>query len=231
MLGPSFVLHVPKRENFMSRRISISAKFTVPVALLFIAVMAATSIVLFFSFRASLDDELERRASVTTALLKQEFESWLGPKYGVLKAQVVEALDAYPDSGRIKRVYGSFLKQDKEMLDNYFGDTVPLPSGGIMVLGSGSALPASYDQTGRGWYKAAAASQEIIATAPYIDAFTGKLVITLALRADAGSKLLGVAGIDIEASKISTIASSKKLSGNGTSYMIGSDGLFVTHED
>lgn len=78
----------------MSRRTSNSAKFTVPVALLFTAVTAAISVVLFFSFRASLDTELQNRASVTTALRKQELESWLGPKYGILRAQAAEAADA-----------------------------------------------------------------------------------------------------------------------------------------
>lgn len=51
----------------------------------------------------------------------------------------------------------------------YFGDMTPLEQKGMMILSSDTKLPVGYDQTGRGWFTPALASEGIIATEPYID--------------------------------------------------------------
>ncbi|GAB1482348.1 hypothetical protein MASR2M78_11630 [Treponema sp.] len=192
--------------------------------------MSISSIV-YYSFRSSLDAELEKRAEAVTTLLKQEFSAWLGPKYGTLRAQSSEVSNTYPDKALLIGMLSRLLKTDTEVMELYFGDTKPFSSGGLMQLASNSSLPSSYDQTSRAWYKAAVDSQDIILTSPYIDASTGKLVISLALRVEKDGKLLGVSGMDIEATKISEITASKKLSAQGITYLVDAEGKYVTNRD
>ncbi len=215
----------------MTIKTSITAKFVAPVAVLFLLVMTMSSGVLFISFRSALDGELEQRSYATTSLLREEFNSWLGPKYGILRAQVGEVQETYPDGDRLQRTFARFLEGDREIMEVYFGDTVPYSRGGMMRLATGTILPSSYDQTGRGWYRDAAAGNDIVATAPYVDAGTGKLVISLALKAVRDGELLGVAGVDIEATRLTEIAASKKLSEGGVTYLVDGEGKYMTHAD
>lgn len=45
-----------------------------------------------------------------------------------------------------------------------------------------TGVPADYDPTGRPWYKQAESAGRPVVTPPYIDAGTGKLVVTFAVR-------------------------------------------------
>jgi len=167
-------------------------------------------------------------AGTTTSLLKQELDSWIGTKYGILRSQKAVVDERYPDGGAILSFLARVLPEDKDNMEVYWGDSKPYKDGGQMLLGSGLKLPASYDQTIRGWYRSALASDGIVATEPYVDAGTGKLVITLAL---AVSPAKGVVGIDIELTKIVGIVAAKKISAHGQTWLVSKDGKYITNDD
>ena len=212
----------------MNRVHSLASRLVLAVSLLIVAVLSIVGTVIFFDFRSSLDSELSSMAGTTTALLKQELDSWIGTKYGILRSQKTVVDEYYPDGKAILSFLAGVLPEDKDNMEVYWGDSKPYKDGGQMLLGSGLKLPASYDQTIRGWYQSAMAKGDIVSTEPYVDAGTGKLVITLAL---AVSQTKGVVGIDIELTKVVGIVAAKKISTKGKTWLVSKEGKYITNED
>lgn len=90
-------------------------------------------------------------------------------------------------SGELKPV----LDQAKEAVldDMYIGQPDKMTQ-----FSQATPVPPGYDPTGRPWYVAAAASQNAIASPPYIDASTKRPIITSPRRGATAVKLVAVAG-------------------------------------
>ncbi len=215
----------------MRKGLSTTARLMLLVSILFLAVIGAVSLFIFLGYRSTLDEQLRRSAAVDEQLLRQEIVSWIGPKYGYLFGQRAIVAELYPDARRIRSSFQGIYRADPDLLEMYFGDMTPLAKKGMMILSSDTKLPAGYDQTGRGWFKSALAAGGIIVTEPYVDAGTGKLVFSLALKVARGETPLGAVGIDIEASKISALVGAQRLSAGGSTSLVGSDGVFYTQDD
>lgn len=82
----------------------------------------------------------------------------------------------------------------------------------------------------RGWYKTAKSTKEIVITDPYIDAITGKIVITVAspLLSDNGT-VLGVCGLDIEVTELVALSQELKADTNGYAVLVDAAGNIVVH--
>lgn len=95
-----------------------------------------------------------------------------------------------------------------------------------------SIFPVSEDYVAqeRGWYKTAKSTKQIVVTDPYIDAITGKIVITVAspLLSDSGS-VLGVCGLDIEVSELVALSQQLKADTNGYAVLVDAAGNIVVH--
>lgn len=82
----------------------------------------------------------------------------------------------------------------------------------------------------RGWYKSAKSTKNIVVTDPYIDAITGKIVITVAspLLSDNGT-VLGVCGLDIEVTELVALSQELKADMNGYAVLVDAADNIVVH--
>lgn len=82
----------------------------------------------------------------------------------------------------------------------------------------------------RGWYQTAKSTKKIVVTDPYIDAITGKIVITVAspLISDNGS-VLGVCGLDIEVTELVSVSQGLKADTNGYAVLVDASDNIVVH--
>lgn len=82
----------------------------------------------------------------------------------------------------------------------------------------------------RGWYQTAKSTKAIVVTDPYIDAITGKIVITVAcpLLSDNGT-VLGVCGLDIEVSELVALSQELKADTGGYAVLVDAGGNIVVH--
>lgn len=87
-----------------------------------------------------------------------------------------------------------------------------------------------YVAQSRGWYQTAKSTREKVVTDPYIDAITGKIVITVAcpLLSDKGA-VLGVCGLDIEVSELVSLSQELKADDNGYAVLVDASGNIVAH--
>lgn len=97
-----------------------------------------------------------------------------------------------------------------------------------MVCG---AIPVADDYVAqeRGWYQEAKATGGTIITAPYIDAITGAIVITVASPLYSGSTFMGVCGLDIEVTELVTLAQELKADQNGYAVLVDNEDNIVVH--
>lgn len=150
----------------------------------------------------------------------REIESWARDKTDILSSLAPVALSAQPESylqqaqksGRFMQTYVG--RQDKRMVTN-----VPLN------------LPKDYDPTTRPWYADAAKAGKPILTAPYQDASSGTLVLSVAVPVQKDGRTEAVIGGDIGLDDI--IASTRALrpTEHSFAYLVAGDGKIIAHPD
>jgi methyl-accepting chemotaxis protein len=133
--------------------------------------------------------------------------------------------------------------------DLALGDADPVPTfrritaaGGFLAAYAGypdkvfkttlaDGLPPGYDPTARPWYKRAESAGKPVVTAPYIDAATGKLVVTIAVPVMRDGALKAVLGGDIEMNSV--IENVKAIHPTPKSFGVLVDGAgdIVAHPD
>lgn len=118
---------------------------------------------------------------------------------------------------------------DKDVMAIYLGDV-----NGGMTIKPDQSLPDGYDPRVRGWYKAAEADGNLIFTEPYVDAFTGKLVISPAVpvydKTD-GNKLVGILGADVLLDSVVDAVAKTQIGKTGYVFIVGSDLSVMSNPD
>ena len=120
------------------------------------------------------------------------------------------------------------LDQAKEAAaldDMYIGQ----PDKTMTQFSKATLVPPGYDPTGRPWYVAAIASQEAIASPPYIDASTKLPIITFAKARRDNGNVVAVAGGDVRLTRVVDEVVSTRLPGDGYAFLIAADGLVIAH--
>ncbi|WP_438296353.1 methyl-accepting chemotaxis protein [Sporosarcina sp. FA15] len=91
-------------------------------------------------------------------------------------------------------------------------------------------LGPDYDPTTRDWYtNAAAHPSEVQWSTPYIDKATGDYVITASIAVNAGGKLIGVVGIDLQLMTLSEKISSSEVGYKGYPVVFDTEGTAIVH--
>ncbi len=91
---------------------------------------------------------------------------------------------------------------------------------------------ADYNVLSREWFYKAMESGEICYTPPYIDATTGKMIITLSMSANDKNGATGVVGMDISLDTlVSYINNEKILHTIGKAFLLDSEDNFIAHEN
>ncbi len=88
----------------------------------------------------------------------------------------------------------------------------------------------NYVAQSRGWYQTAKSTKKIVITDPYIDAITGKIVITIAspVLSD-NNTVLGVCGLDIEITELISLSQEMKADTNGYAVLVDGSDNIVAH--
>ncbi len=90
--------------------------------------------------------------------------------------------------------------------------------------------PGEYDPLTRGWYKGALETDGVYISEAYVDATTGKMVITISKAVKKDGKVTGVVGADFFLDELEALANSL---GSSSSYaiLIDRDGTVITHKN
>lgn len=122
-----------------------------------------------------------------------------------------------------------YLKSYPQIASIYLGD-----KNKQFYLYPSEKLPDGYDCTQRSWYKEAIAAnnREVVWTAPYADATTNEMTITVAKAVtDDNGNIAGVFAIDMRLSSLSDIALKIKLGDEGYAMIVDNAGTIIGHKD
>ncbi|MBU5428132.1 cache domain-containing protein [Tissierella pigra] len=133
----------------------------------------------------------------------------------------------YELTGEVFEKLGYAHKSDAAILGAYIGlenkQTILYPE---------TELAPDYDPTARDWYRDAVVNKgNITYSDPYIDAFTGKNIITVSKTVEQNGNIVGALAIDIALEDLTNILSSIKVGENGYLHIIDSKGVTVAHPD
>jgi len=123
--------------------------------------------------------------------------------------------------------FESFLAENPDVLFLYMGTTR-----GDMFDPSWPDVPDDYDPTSRPWYQVAEETKETTWTAPYVDADTGEMIISLSTPVyNKAKKMIGVVAMDISLDSLSAEMNAIQIGQNGYPILIGPSNEVITHKD
>ncbi len=113
----------------------------------------------------------------------------------------------------------------------YIASVQPIPQGGFLYSDCHWEPPADFDQTTRNWFKSAVQNDSASFSDPYLDAYSGDVIVSISEPFKVRNELKGVTALDLKISEINQMINKIKLSEHGTTYLINSNGFYVAHED
>jgi len=142
-------------------------------------------------------------------------------------------ISAIPDNDK-EKVLADMSAPIPDILSFYFGTVASrFAPDGFYADSSGWEPDDNWDPPNRIWHQSAMAHpDETMIVDPYVDADTGKLVITIARTArDDSGKIIGVIAIDVELDKLSDIVLNEKVTEDGETFLIDEEGTYIVHPD
>lgn len=104
-------------------------------------------------------------------------------------------------------------------------------SGNVIIKHNEQEVPQDWNLLNRQWYLDTKAKGDTFYTAPYKDATTGKMVVSVTQPVIKDGKNLGATGIDLTIEEIVSIISNYKVGSNGYLVLLDRDGVIMYHPD
>lgn len=181
----------------------------------------------------------------SSQMLEEEMNNNADSLLSMISNQVHSYFDMHLSSVRmmgandnVRNVYSKFNAQN-DMMSSYkdyiseYGDVLYIYMGTErkdFFIYPETELPEGYDPTARPWYQQAVEADEAIWTDPYVDAFTGKMIISAAMPVrDSRNKFVGVLAIDLSLENLSNQISSIKIGETGYPYVFDNQGNYMIH--
>lgn len=196
-----------------------------------LAVMGA---MLYIRSYQNLESELERNSKAALSITQDGISNYLKEfrfmiDFASRDVNVQQILSDPAAKGQVLELINRILASEQDVMAVYVGD---ITGSMATVSNPPSDLPEGYDPRVRPWYKDAVAKGELMFTAPYVDAFTGKLVISPVVpifNKAGGNEFVGVLGADISLSVISDAIAKTTIGRSGYVTIVASDLTVMTH--
>ena len=206
----------------------IKAKLISTTAAVVLFAVLALSVPIILRQVRTQEEELKKRADYMQRIVYAEVENFLAEPKTALDAMAEYARTQELDREVITPFLAGLASKNSDYQYIYYVDAVPYKDGGFLADNLHLDIPGDYDQTTRGWFKAAAGTDGIIVTEPYMDIMVGGVVITIAERVMKDGRFFGVAAIDIALDKLVSFTNGFSMTAGGTSYILSGEGLYIT---
>ncbi len=211
----------------MKKKRSLQSKFVGSISRITLLVLLVTAVSgVVFSMMVFWNTQ-QKSFQEAARLGEQEVSAWFQDKEQMLKMLGADMrLFEYGQKAEIESFFASFIDEYDFLVDIYIGTP-----DNQMYAGSGWVPDAGYDVRERDWYKNAAAAGKVGYTAPYIDADSGLMVITISTPvSDKNGQSLGVIAMDIVLdSLVKFVSEYQILDTSGTAFLLDESGNFISH--
>ena len=223
-----------RRQMSEERRSRLNFLITIVVTLvLMVFAVAGNNLILYNSSVVSVyeDGESEIKSIAT------DLENYLTMAVTTLRV-TSDSVDYMVRGGASSRDIEDFItaeteKQSRQFDENFTGIYAYI--NGDYLDGIGWVPPEGYEPTSRDWYRAAAeANGETVIVAPYVDAQTGSVVVTISRSiSDPGpaGQEHNVVCLDVIVNHLQDVAEAAEVAGKGYGMIVDSDGCIIAHRD
>lgn len=206
----------------------IKRKLVITTCLVVLLCLSVTAVISYLVSSQKMRQESETRFQLLAAKTADEIDAWLSAQAQLVinQKQAIEINGNYDP--KFLRDYLSPIvndyNEDKFIYDLYFTNT-----DNIMSAGSGYEADGTVDFRERSWYVGACETDGLYYSAPYLDADSGKIVITISTQIYSGSSLKGVLAADIFVDTLVTIVEGEDTPDNSYVFLVDHDKGVVTH--
>ena len=164
----------------LKRRIQVACVAIIALAMVLVAVVS------YFTIRSHYENTVDETLEAVSRGSGATIGEWVAARRSMIEAARQPVTGDDPTAALIQ------LAESGGFLSAYVGK----PDGSL-VSSDGWEPPADYDPRQRGWYQSAVEQGGTIVSLPYIDANSGKPVVTFATPIERGGKLWGVVAGDV----------------------------------
>nr|WP_040263314.1 methyl-accepting chemotaxis protein [Pseudomonas massiliensis] len=209
----------------MFKNLKFSHKILLAASLVVVAAFSLFSLYNDYLQRHSIQAQVESYLRETGESASDNVKNWLSGRI-LLVESLAEGLASTTDDASASQ----WMKQ-KTLLTNFMSVYIGRADGGF-VMQPPDDMPAGYDARTRPWYKGAQEAGKTMLTAPYTDAVTQSLIITIATPVKGpNGQVVGVAGGDLTLDTLVKTINGLDFQGNGYAFLVDGDGQILVHPD
>ncbi len=195
--------------------------------------MGVMGILAFWGARQIMVEELMRSGDEAAHFSRLSIENWLRSREQLVFNTAGNVAYLWEDYGVTEAILMRYMEEltGKNAAEGYLDIYVGFPNGRF-ADGTGWIPPSDFDPTTRPWYIQALEKKSVIFTSPFVDANSGKLIVSVACPAyDSEGDLVGVVGADLDLALIQEQVLEQRIRGNGQGYLIDTSGSYMVHPD
>ncbi len=208
----------------MNKNLRFSHKILLAASLIVIAAFALFTLYNDYLQRNAIRDDLNNYLHEMGDVTASNIQTWLTGRIALVE-NAAQNIAINPEPAAV----ASLLEQKaltSSFMATYVGD-----SKGAFTIRPDAKMPDGFDPRVRPWYKGAQSSNGSTLTEPYIDAATGKLIISVATPSTQGTQSIGVVGGDLSLQTLVDNIGALNFGGMGYAFLVSTDGKVLVHPD
>ena len=208
----------------MNKNLRFNHKILLAASLIVIAAFALFTLYNDYLQRNAIRDDLNNYLHEMGDVTASNIQTWLTGRIALVE-NAAQNIAINPEPSAV----ASLLEQKaltSSFMATYVGD-----SKGAFTIRPDTKMPEGFDPRVRPWYKGAQSSNGSTLTEPYIDAATGKLIISVATPSTQGTQSIGVVGGDLSLQTLVDNIGALNFGGMGYAFLVSADGKVLVHPD
>lgn len=204
----------------------IRTKFSIASAIVVFIVISFLAFSTYFLVKGTLEQKTKAYITDNTILLSSSISNWLVGKKSQMSILQSELQNNFSNDNFQYQLENPSLKADFLLM---FGTLSH--ERGLRSNNPNRINPPEIDFRERDWYKLGAASGGISFTAPYVDAATKELLLSVVAPINVAGQLKGVIGGDLSLNAIAKSVNTISFNGTGVAFIADGSGNIITHQN
>ena len=207
---------------------TIKGKMIFVVTLVITLALLASGVVAALIAKGKVMDSFEQQLTSTAEKSAQNVNAWIEKEIANVESAAKDiGILNIKDKSQVMSVLSTRVLGITDIVMDYY---VGFENKDVFFA-SGTEPPEGFDCTQRDWYKQAKEKKAAIVSEPYVDAITGKMVITIAYPIRYKADIKGVAGADILLDEVIKLVEDNNSNENGYGFLVDSNNRFITHKN
>lgn len=191
---------------------------------LILGILALVTILTVANVNKMIRLNAEQYVTMNARIGTERFVAWLNEKRVILET-IAEEIDVEAVQNNKNKVEAQLIKHHKnEILMVAIGT-----ENSDFINSLGWSVDETFEVKKRSWYMGAIDSSMYYVSEPYIDARTGKQVITLSKKLTDGNIKFGVLAMDIDIKMLEDTINSLKTNDGGYAFIVNANGEIIIH--